>query len=97
MKRHKIHYSREAFRDLDEIWEYIAFVLQNSSAANRTIDRILEAPAQLKEFPEIGALLSSVADIESDYRFLVTENYLTFYRTDGNDIYIGSTLQVRIR
>ncbi len=68
MKRHKIHYSKEAFRDLDEIWEYIASVLQNHSAADRTIDRILDAVDQLREFPEIDAPLSSVADIESDYR-----------------------------
>jgi len=79
MKHHKIHYSKEAFRDLDEIWEYIAFVLQNRSAASRMIDRILDAVDHLKEFPEIGALLSSIADIESDYRFLVTKNYLPFY------------------
>jgi len=95
MKHHKIHYSKKAFRDLDEIWEYVAFVLQNRLAANRTIDRILDAVDQLKEFPEIGALLSSVADIESDYRFLVTENYLTFYRTGGNDIYIDRILYGR--
>lgn len=95
MKHHKILYSKEAFRDLDEIWDHIAFVLQNRSAADRTIDRILDAVDQLREFPEIGARLSSVADIESDYRFLVTENYLTFYRTDGSNIYIDRILYGR--
>jgi len=95
MKHHKILYSREALRDLDEIWEYIAFVLQNRSAASRMIDRILDAADQLEEFPEIGALLSSIADIESDYRFLVTENYLTFYRTGDNNIYIDRILYGR--
>jgi len=95
MKHHKILYSKEAFRDLDEIWEYIAFVLQNRSAANRTINRILDAVDQLKEFPEIGTLLSSVVDIESDYRFLVTGNYLTFYRTGDNNIYIDRILYGR--
>jgi len=95
MKHHKILYSREALRDLDEIWEYIAFVLQNRSAANRTINRILDAVDQLREFPEMGALLSSIADIESDYRFLVTENYLTFYRTGDNNIYIDRILYGR--
>jgi len=95
MKHHKILYSKEAFRDLNEIWEYIAFVLQNRSAASRTIDRILDAVDQLREFPEMGALLSSIADIESDYRFLVTENYLTFYRTGDNNIYIDRILYGR--
>jgi len=95
MKHHKILYSKEAFRDLDEIWEYIASVLQNRSAASRMIDRILDTVDQLKEFPKIGALLSSIADIESDYRFLVTENYLTFYRTDGSNIYIDRILYGR--
>jgi len=95
MKHHKILYSREALRDLDEIREYIAFVLQNRSAANRTINRILDAVEQLRKFTEMGALLSSIADIESDYRFLVTENYLTFYRTDDSNIYVDRILYGR--
>ena len=70
--KNNIHYSLAAQRDLDEIWEHIASELQNTSAAKRTVDRIMDDVDQLESFAEIGTLLSSVADIQSDYRFLLT-------------------------
>ena len=81
-----------AQRDLDEIWEHIASELQNTSAAKRTVDRIMDDVDQLESFAEIGTLLSSVADIQSDYRFLVTGSYLSFYRIHGSEIYVDRVL-----
>ena len=43
----------------------------------------------------IGASLSSITDVESDYRFLATGNYLTFYRVYGNDVYVDRVLYGR--
>jgi len=37
---------------------------------------------------DLGAPLSSIIEIDTDYRYLVSGNYLSFYRVDGNDIYI---------
>lgn len=42
-----------------------------------------------------GTPLSSVADIESDYRFIVSGNYLVFYRAYGKDVYIDRVLYGR--
>ena len=39
-----------------------------------------------------GASLNSVVDVESDYRFLVCESYLAFYRIEGSGIYIDRVL-----
>ena len=50
---------------------------------------------RLESYAEIGAPLSSIADIESDYRFLVTSSYLTFYRVRDNDIYVDRVLYGR--
>ena len=50
---------------------------------------------RLESHAEIGAALSSIADIESDYRFLVTGSYLTFYRVRDNDIYVDRVLYGR--
>ena len=41
------------------------------------------------------ASLSSIADVESDYRFLVTGSYLTFYRVLDNDVYVDRVLYGR--
>lgn len=80
---------------MDGIWDYIVSDLQNPSAAERIVDRIMDDVDRLESHAEIGAPLSSIAEIESDYRFLVTGSYLTFYRVRDNDIYVDRVLYGR--
>ena len=93
--KNKIHYSPESRRDLDNIWDYIVSELQNRSAAERVIDRIMDAVDPLKNFAEMGTPLSSIADVGTDYRFLVSGNYMVFYRIQGSDVYIDRVLYGR--
>ena len=93
--KNKIHYSPESRRELDDIWDYIVSELQIRSAAERVIDCIIDAVDPLKNFAEMGAPLSSIADIGTDYRFLVSGNYMVFYRVQGNDVYIDRVLYGR--
>mgnify|MGYP000125142792 FL=1 len=93
--KNKIHYSPESRRDLDDIWDYIVSELQNRSAAERVIDRIMDAVDPLKNFAEMGTPLSSIVDVGTDYRFLVSGNYMVFYRVQGNDVYIDRVLYGR--
>ena len=79
-----LHLSDEAQADLAGIKSYIAKNLENPSAAISTVRNSL-----------IGASLSSIADVESDYRFLVTGSYLTFYRVLDNDVYVDRVLYGR--
>lgn len=91
----KIHYAPEAQNDLDEIWEYISFDLSNPQATENTVNKILDRIDALENFSEIGAPLSSVTEVESDYRFLVSGNYMVFYRVTGKDVYIDRVLYSR--
>lgn len=93
--KHRIVYSPESRRDLDEIWDYIKYSLQNPSAAVHIVDRIMDEIDQLEILPDIGAPLSSIAEVESDARFLVTGNYLTFYRVRGDTVFIDRILNGR--
>ena len=93
--KNKVYYSPESRRDLDDIWDYIVSELQNRSAAERVINRIIDAVDPLKNFAEMGTPLSSIADIGTDYRFLVSGNYMVFYRVQGNDVYIDRVLYGR--
>lgn len=93
--KNNIHYSPEAQNDLDEIWEYIAFELCNPQAAENTVNKIMDTVDEQENFSEIGTLLSSVTDIESDYRFLTSANYMVFYRVNGLDVYIDRVLYGR--
>ena len=93
--KNRIHYSPESRRNLDDIWDYIVSELQNRSAAERVINRIIDAVDPLKNFAEMGAPLSSIAEIGTDYRFLVSGNYMVFYRVQGSDVYIDRVLYGR--
>ncbi len=91
----KMYYSPEALNDLDEIWKYIFEDLQNPTAAQNTVNGILDSIKKLRDFSEIGPPLSSVTEVESDYRFLACGNYLTFYRVKGEEVYIDRVLYGR--
>ena len=93
--KNRIHYSLESRRDLDDIWDYIVSELQNRSAAERVTNRIMDAVDQLKNFAELGTPLSSITDVSSEYRYLVSGNYMVFYRVQGSDVYIDRVLYGR--
>lgn len=93
--KNKIHYAVEARRDLDDIWDYIVTDLCNASAAERVVNDILDVVEQLENFSEMGALLASIANVDSDYRFIVSGNYLIFYRVSGMDVYVDRILYGR--
>ena len=93
--KNKIHYAVEARRDLDDIWDYIVTDLCNASAAERVVNDILDVVEQLENFSEMGALLASIANVDSDYRFIVSGNYLIFYRVSGMDVYVYRILYGR--
>ena len=93
--KNNIHYSAESRRDLDDIWDYIVSELQNRVAAERVVNRILDAVDRLENFAEMGTLLSSVADVSGDYRFLVSGSYMIFYRVNGRNVYIDRILYGR--
>ena len=87
-----LHLSYEAQNDLSDIKDYIAEDLENPQAAIVTVSKITKA---IRDHALIGTPLSSIADVDSNYRFLVSGNYMVFYRANGNDIYIDRVLYGR--
>lgn len=93
--KYKLHYSRQSKHDLEEVWNQIAIEYQNISSAAALVESIENDIDRLTDFPQLGPVLSSIADVESDYRFLLTGKYLTFYRVTGTDIYIDRIIYGR--
>ena len=91
----KIHLSHEAQSDLEEIKRYISKELENPSAAISATKGITQTMRILQTYAEAGALLSSIADADDTYRFLVSGNYLIFYRVNEHDIYVDRILYGR--
>ena len=94
--KNKIYYSPAAQRDLDEIWDYISLELCNVEAAEKTVTQIMDSVDYLEDFAELGAPLSSIITVESEYRFLVCGNYLVFYRVNVQEIHIDRILYGKI-
>ena len=90
-----LHLSEEAQNDLLEIKAYIEEELLNPSAALATVSRITKSLRILQNHVQAGTPLSSIADIESDYRFIVSGNYISFYRVYGSEVYIDRILYAR--
>ena len=82
----KIEYSPRALKDLDEIWDYIEVELCNPSAAQNTVDCIMDRVDGIASFPESGSKLEFENGLNSGYRYVVFKNYLAFYRLKPNDI-----------
>ena len=84
----KIRVTPTALNDLKEIKSYIENDLSNPIAANNVIKRIIEDYSRLEISPHMGPSLSTKVPFDTDYRFIVSGNYLVFYtvRPCGNTI-----------
>ena len=91
----KLSISPEAKKDLHEIKEYISVELDNPTAAVKTISRIMKAMRTLIDFPDSGAPLSSKIDVPNNYRTLMCNSYLVFYRHEGGIVNIIRVLYGR--
>lgn len=85
--KNKIHFSPKAVCDADEIWEYTVETT-NRVRAQEKISEILATIEKLEKFAEMGAPLSTKVDFTTDYRYLVSGQFLIFYRTKGTDVYV---------
>ena len=84
--KYKVQHSPKTLNDLDEIWDYILLNLGNPDAAENVINKMMDTIDALEGFPERGTPFSSVADMESDYRFVLSGNYMAFYRVEEKTV-----------
>ena len=91
----EICFSPDALDDLREIKKYITNDLQNETAAENSLKRIMDRLQQLIDFPDMGAPLSSVAETQSDYRYLICGSYTAFYRHEDGIVYVVRVLYGR--
>ncbi len=92
---YKLKISPEAKNDLAQIKVYISQELCNPKAALNLVSNITKKIRGLSEYPEIGSPLSSILNIQTDYRFLVCANYLIFYRYEDGIVFVSRILYGR--
>ncbi len=88
----KLQISPSANGDLLSIREYITKDLDNPKAADNTVGKIIKRIKILVDFPLSGAPLESIIDFSNDYRFVVSGNFISFYRYIDDTIFVDRVL-----
>lgn len=91
----EIRLSPVAISDLKEIKDYIEQDLLNPTAAENVIKKIINDYTRLKTMPNIGIPISAKVPFETDFRFIVSGNYLIFYKVDKEYVSIYRVLYSR--
>lgn len=92
---YRVSFSPEAVDDLKDIKQYIKDELGNEQAAKNTVAKILKKVKMLSDFPESGSNLSAIIGFDTDYRYLVCDNYIAFYRIEDKNVFIVRVLYGR--
>lgn len=91
----KIRVTPAALNDLKEIKSYIENDLANPIAANNVVKRIIKDYSLLETSLYMGPVLSAKIHIKTDFRFIVSGNYIVFYKVDETYVSIYRILYGR--
>ena len=81
---YKIILAHQFSKDFESVYDYIAFVLQNQTAAIN-ITALAQAKINtLPDFPEKYPLISDISLAHQQIRYIPVDNYLVFYRINKN-------------
>lgn len=82
MDKYKIMLSPRAFRDIDDIFSYIALEKMSPENAKGQTDRIWAALKKLDTFPQSHQERTEGRYARKGYRQLLIDNYIAIFRID---------------
>lgn len=82
MDKYKISIYPKAFKELDEIFKYIAIEKQSPENAKAQTDRIRQALQLLEVFPQSHQERLEGRYAKRGYRQLLIDNYIVIYKID---------------
>lgn len=86
MKRYNVELLPAAYSDLDEIFDYI--MANNPQAAAKVLDSIVESLHRLESYPQSGKLLIERSLKKYNFRMVIVDPYIAFYRFIDNKVLI---------
>lgn len=95
MNKYITQYSEEAKQDLIEIKKYIKYNLQEPNIANKLISKIKNAIEDIKNNPEVYAIIDDDFIKKLEIRKIIVDNYIIFYRIKSNTIEIVRVMHGR--
>ena len=78
MGKYNVELLPAAYADLDEIFDYI--VADNPQAATEMLNNIMKSLRRLENFPHSGAPLLDSAMQKFNFRMVIIDPYIAFYR-----------------
>ncbi len=82
----KIKVNPLVISDVKEVKAYINE--ENRNAINNFTSLLTNSIGNLAEFPQLGMELSKKISIKTDYRYLIADEYIIFYKFDSEYLYI---------
>ena len=81
----EVTYAQSAYRDLDDIYDYIANVLLEPIIAQNQADRIMDKADSLDQMPLRHREYEHEPWLSRGVRVMPVDNYLVFYLPDETD------------
>ena len=84
MDKYEVMLYPKAYRDIDDIYAYIAFEKLSPENAKGQTDRIWNAIKSLERFPESHQEQLNGRYAGNGYKQLIIDNYIAIYKIDKN-------------
>ena len=103
MKQYKVEITREALRDMEDIYNYIAIELLAPENAMGQYNRIADEILTLDTFPERFRIMESEPEKSMELRRMLVDNYSVFYTVREDEVivtdvlYTASDIEARLR
>lgn len=85
MNKYKIQFSKDARKDLIDIYSYIKYNLQEPNIAKKLVKKIREEVYKLEDNPTIYAIIKDEIIKKREIRKIKVNNYIVFYRLEENN------------
>lgn len=86
MGKYDIKLLPAAYSDLDEIFDYI--MVDSPTAAASILDHIMKSLHRLEEYPLSGTPLLERSLVKFNFRMIIVNPYIVFYRFIDNKVFI---------
>lgn len=103
MKKYKVEITKEALKDMEDIYNYIAIDLLSPENAMGQYNRIADEILALDIFPERFRVMDSEPEKRMKLRRMLVDNYSVFYTIRDDKVivtdilYTASDIEARLR
>ncbi len=90
----KIIWTDFAIENLKDIFDFYS-VTANKKVANKIKQEIFASVKLLVRYPELGQIELYLAELNDEYRYILSGNYKVIYKIQGENIIISDVFDVR--